>query len=100
MGSTYYTEFQKLILLWDKYWLVIKAMLNNKRKTECITLNTITKLEHLDKTSEPKPICLAEVAYPGIFACKENFALPGTRTSSISVKKKRKTALYSYKEFH
>ena len=75
-------------------------MLNNKRKTECITLNTITKLEHLEKTSEPNAICLGEVVYPGIFTCNENLDLPGTRTSSISVKKKRKTALYSYKEFH
>lgn len=72
----------------------------NKRKTECVTLNTITKLEHLEKTSEPKAKCLGEIANSSIFACKQNLILPSTVTSSISIKKKRKIALYSYKEFH
>lgn len=72
----------------------------NKRKTECITLNTITKLEHLEKTSEPKAQCLGAFANSSIFAFKQNLTLPGTVTSSISVKKKRKIAPYSYKEFH
>ena len=72
----------------------------NKRKTECITLNTITKLEHPEKTSEPKAKCLGEVTNSSIFAFKQNLTLPSTVTSSISVKKKRKVAPYSYKEFH
>ncbi len=70
----------------------------NKRKTECITLNTITKLER--QTSEPKAKCLGEVANSSIFAFKQNLTLPSTVTSSISVKKKRKIAHYSYKKFH
>lgn len=68
-----------------------------KRKTECVTLNTITKLEYLEKTSEPKAKCLGEVANSSNFACKQNLS---TLMSSISIKKKRKIALYSYKEFH
>lgn len=73
----------------------------NKRKTESIALKTMTKLEHLENLSDLNAICLGEVANSGIFACKENLALPGPRTSSIGVKKKRKIAVfYSYKEFH
>jgi hypothetical protein len=71
-----------------------------RKKTAYITLNTRSKQEELDKTLEPNAICLGEVANSAIFACKEDLALPITKTSSISPKQKRKIALYNNKEFH
>jgi hypothetical protein len=71
-----------------------------RKKTAYITMNAISKQAELEKMLEPNTIWLGEVANSAIFACKEDLALPITKTSSISPKQKRKIALYNNKEFH
>ncbi len=79
-------------------WLAREAMLTTE-KTAYIDLNARSKQEQLEKTPEPKRICLGEVANSGFFACQENVSIPNTTTSSFSAEQKCKIALYNNKKF-